>query len=95
MEANPHSQSIQVNLYSQSIKVNLSADVDERRRGYARHDVIVVSGSEVLFLQSGAVIQLGIEVLCGRLVEYSSTAERRWTMVDGKYTSRGNGVNAT
>ena len=62
-----------------------------RNLGPVCEEVLSAAGIET----AQQVIQLGIEVLCGRLVEYSSTAERRWTMVDGKYTSRGNGVNAT
>lgn len=63
--------------HSQAIQVNLSADVDERGRRYPRHNVVVVPRSKVLFLQSDAVIHLGIEVLRGELVEYPSTVERR------------------
>lgn len=51
--------------------------MDERGRRYPRHDVVVIPRSEVLFLQSGAVIHLGIEVLGGELVEYPSTVDGR------------------
>ena len=37
--------------------------MDERRCGHTRHDVIVVSGPEVLVLQRDAMVDLGIEVL--------------------------------
>ena len=40
------------------------------RRHYTRHDVVVVPAAEVLVLQKGAVVQVGVEVGGERSVEH-------------------------
>ena len=62
-------------ILSQSVNVDLGAHVGVPPRGDSGDDVVVVPAPEVFLLQGHAVVELGVELLGKRVIEYPAQYE--------------------